>query len=91
MAGRFMSMKPMTLSGIEPAVPQPTALPRSPVVVVVVVVVVLKPSVVPIACLGICPAGDVTAGSKKKDKACHVRTGLSIRRPRGFGKRASCP
>jgi hypothetical protein len=39
---------------------------------------------VPIACLGICPAGDVTAVSSKEDKACHVRTGLSIRRPRGY-------
>jgi hypothetical protein len=41
MAGRFMSVKPMTLSGIEPAVPQPTAPPRSSVAVVVVVVVVV--------------------------------------------------
>ena len=45
MAGRFVSVKPMTLSGIEPAVPQPTAPPRSPVAAaaaaVAVVVLVL--------------------------------------------------
>jgi len=45
---------------------------------------------VPVACLEIGPAGDVTAVSSKEDKACHVRTGLSTRRPRGYVDRETC-